>query len=111
MVVHALTSTATRAFRHTATSGPSRRSMGSAVKKDWEGIDKIVRDKFPEDYQLAGAILGGYTVLISLAVLRSKFSSSPESLSRRQQAATSGTSFAVSSYCSIACSGTYQHQT
>ena len=30
-----------------------RRTMGSAPAKEWEGIDKVVRDVFPEDHQRA----------------------------------------------------------
>merc|ERR1711862_680565 len=49
----------------------------AAPKKDWTGADAIVRKYFPEDYQVAGAILSLYGVVISLAVLRSKLKSSP----------------------------------
>ena len=28
-----------------------RRAMGSAPAKEWEGIDKVVRDVFPKDEQ------------------------------------------------------------
>ena len=28
-----------------------RRQMGSGAAPEWTGIDKVIRDKFPEDYQ------------------------------------------------------------
>eukprot|EP00563_Minutocellus_polymorphus_P003408 CAMPEP_0181040346 /NCGR_PEP_ID=MMETSP1070-20121207/10996_1 /TAXON_ID=265543 /ORGANISM="Minutocellus polymorphus, Strain NH13" /LENGTH=123 /DNA_ID=CAMNT_0023118343 /DNA_START=6 /DNA_END=377 /DNA_ORIENTATION=+ len=50
-----------------------RRQMGGshAPAPEWTGIDKVVRGYFPEDYQLAGAILSGYGVLILAAVIKS----------------------------------------
>mmetsp|Transcript_58712 Transcript_58712/g.70035 ORF Transcript_58712/g.70035 Transcript_58712/m.70035 type:complete len:136 (-) Transcript_58712:93-500(-) len=79
MVLQTLTSTATRGVKHVAKTASSRRHMGSGPKPEWTGIDKKVRDIFPEDHQLAGAILGGYGALIGVAVLRSKLKgSAPE---------------------------------
>ena len=28
-----------------------KRQMGSGAAPQWTGIDKVIRDKFPEDYQ------------------------------------------------------------
>merc|ERR1711862_1035987 len=68
-------------FRSTAIKTTNRavqRLMGThAAPKNWTGADAIVRKYFPEDYQVAGAILSLYGVVISLAVLRSKLKSSP----------------------------------
>uniref|UniRef100_A0A7S2EPJ3 Uncharacterized protein n=1 Tax=Trieres chinensis TaxID=1514140 RepID=A0A7S2EPJ3_TRICV len=80
--MNALTSTAARgavAARSSASRTAQRRNMGSGgPKPEWTGIDKVVRGYFPEDYQLAGAILGGYGALIAGFSLKSKFSSAPE---------------------------------
>merc|ERR1711862_1029381 len=46
-----------------------KRSMGGGPKPTWTGIDAQVRAVFPEDWQLAGAILGGYTTLYILSTL------------------------------------------
>lgn len=49
--MNALRSTVARASIR-ATQRVQKRQMGSgAAAPEWTGIDKIVRDKFPEDYQ------------------------------------------------------------
>uniref|UniRef100_A0A7S2R1X0 Uncharacterized protein n=1 Tax=Eucampia antarctica TaxID=49252 RepID=A0A7S2R1X0_9STRA len=78
MVMIAIQATARRsavvAVRH-----QQRRQMGGhAPAPEWTGIDKVVRGYFPQDHQLAGAILGGYGVVIALGMLKSKLSSSDE---------------------------------
>lgn len=53
--------------------------MGGGPKPEWTGIDKTVRGIFPEDYQLAGAILAGYGGLFGLFKIKSALSGkSPE---------------------------------
>mmetsp|Transcript_38866 Transcript_38866/g.44365 ORF Transcript_38866/g.44365 Transcript_38866/m.44365 type:complete len:125 (-) Transcript_38866:284-658(-) len=49
-----------------------RRSMGGGPKPEWTGIDAKVRAVFPEDWQLAGAILGGYFSLYFLSTIGGK---------------------------------------
>merc|ERR1712080_767160 len=51
---------------------PKRRLMGTVPTPEWTGIDKIVRGVFPEDYQLCGAIIGGYSTMIAFFALKSK---------------------------------------
>lgn len=51
-----------------------RRNFGAAPKQDWEGIDKVVRDVFPEDHQLAIAILGGYAGIAVLFKIKGAMS-------------------------------------
>ncbi|KAL7515993.1 hypothetical protein ACHAWX_001053 [Stephanocyclus meneghinianus] len=52
--------------------------MGSgAAAPEWTGIDKVVRGYFPQDDQLATAILGGYFGLFLLFKIKSAFSSAP----------------------------------
>jgi len=77
MVIQVLRSTTSRGVAATRSNLVAKRSMGSAPKKDWEGIDKIVRGVFPEDWQVAGAILGGYAGLISIASIRSSMKGPP----------------------------------
>ena len=49
--MNALRSTVRLATR-AATQGVQKRNMGSgAAQPQWTGIDKVIRDKFPEDYQ------------------------------------------------------------
>uniref|UniRef100_A0A7S1H2F8 Uncharacterized protein n=2 Tax=Thalassionema nitzschioides TaxID=33649 RepID=A0A7S1H2F8_9STRA len=45
--------------------------MGGGPKPEWTGIDATVRSVFPEDWQLAAAIMGGYTTLYLLSTLAS----------------------------------------
>merc|ERR1712019_105441 len=47
-------------------------SMATASNPKWTGVDKVVRDVFPEDYQLSGAIIGGYGTLIAFFAIKSK---------------------------------------
>uniref|UniRef100_A0A7S1Y1D6 Uncharacterized protein n=2 Tax=Grammatophora oceanica TaxID=210454 RepID=A0A7S1Y1D6_9STRA len=51
------------AARRTAHQMAQRRNMGSGPKPEWTGVDKVVRTYLPEDWQLAAAVLSGYTVL------------------------------------------------
>ncbi|GAX24982.1 hypothetical protein FisN_2Lh261 [Fistulifera solaris] len=44
----------------------------------WTGIDKIVRDRLPYDYQIAAAILGTYTTLIVLWRVKAAISKKPK---------------------------------
>uniref|UniRef100_A0A7R9W4Z7 Uncharacterized protein n=1 Tax=Pseudictyota dubia TaxID=2749911 RepID=A0A7R9W4Z7_9STRA len=77
--MNAVAATVARRAARTAAVQSQRRNMGGhAPAPEWTGIDKVVRDVFPQDYQLAGAILGGYGTLIALATIKSKMSSSPE---------------------------------
>ncbi|KAL7473078.1 hypothetical protein ACHAXS_013901 [Conticribra weissflogii] len=78
----AIARTALFAARRQATSTvnqQAKRRMGgsSAPAPEWTGIDKIVRDKFPQDDQLAAAIIGGYFGLFILYKIKSAFSSAP----------------------------------
>eukprot|EP00559_Dactyliosolen_fragilissimus_P003963 CAMPEP_0184855124 /NCGR_PEP_ID=MMETSP0580-20130426/443_1 /TAXON_ID=1118495 /ORGANISM="Dactyliosolen fragilissimus" /LENGTH=118 /DNA_ID=CAMNT_0027349553 /DNA_START=50 /DNA_END=406 /DNA_ORIENTATION=+ len=75
-MLHAIRSSAARGI-HVATKTTSR-NMGSHAAPEWTGIDKVVRGVFPEDYQLAGAIIGGYVGLITIFSLKSKMSPAPE---------------------------------
>jgi hypothetical protein len=77
MVLHVASAVARRRVASMASQQIQRRNMGSGPKPEWTGIDKTVRDIFPEDWQLAAAILGGYSSLIGIAVLRSKMNSTP----------------------------------
>eukprot|EP00546_Thalassionema_frauenfeldii_P012174 CAMPEP_0178919702 /NCGR_PEP_ID=MMETSP0786-20121207/14590_1 /TAXON_ID=186022 /ORGANISM="Thalassionema frauenfeldii, Strain CCMP 1798" /LENGTH=126 /DNA_ID=CAMNT_0020593675 /DNA_START=290 /DNA_END=670 /DNA_ORIENTATION=+ len=45
------------------------RYMGGGPKPEWQGFDKKVRAVFPEDWQLAGAILSGYISLYFVSKL------------------------------------------
>mmetsp|Transcript_13048 Transcript_13048/g.24517 ORF Transcript_13048/g.24517 Transcript_13048/m.24517 type:complete len:117 (-) Transcript_13048:186-536(-) len=48
-----------------------KRQMGAgAAQPQWTGIDKVIRDRFPEDYQVAGLIIGGYATLFTLVSLK-----------------------------------------
>jgi len=47
-----------------------KRQMGSGAAPEWTGLDKVIRDRFPHDYQVAGLIISGYTVLITLFMLK-----------------------------------------
>merc|ERR1719183_1845465 len=49
-----------------------RSNMSTTSAPEWKGVDKVVRDVFPEDYQLSGAIIGGYVSLITFFVLKNK---------------------------------------
>eukprot|EP00980_Cylindrotheca_fusiformis_P019006 scaffold6374_cov121-Cylindrotheca_fusiformis.AAC.7 len=51
-----------------------RRGMAAAPAPEWEGIDKVVRDVFPKDHQLALAIMGGYAGLYVLVKIKSLIS-------------------------------------
>ena len=69
---------ATRRQVTVAGSQQLKRRMGSsAPAPEWTGIDKVVRDKFPKDEQLAAAIIGGYFGLFILYKISSAFSSAP----------------------------------
>mmetsp|Transcript_40060 Transcript_40060/g.68335 ORF Transcript_40060/g.68335 Transcript_40060/m.68335 type:complete len:127 (+) Transcript_40060:75-455(+) len=69
---------ATRRRATVATSQQAKRRMGSAAPApEWTGIDKVVRGYFPQDDQLAAAILGGYFGLFCLYKIKSAFSSAP----------------------------------
>eukprot|EP00621_Florenciella_sp_RCC1693_P002042 CAMPEP_0182531784 /NCGR_PEP_ID=MMETSP1323-20130603/10068_1 /TAXON_ID=236787 /ORGANISM="Florenciella parvula, Strain RCC1693" /LENGTH=326 /DNA_ID=CAMNT_0024741415 /DNA_START=30 /DNA_END=1011 /DNA_ORIENTATION=- len=45
----------------------TRRNMGGHAPVEYEGVDKIVRDKLPEDWQVVLAILGGYFMLYPIS--------------------------------------------
>mmetsp|Transcript_14952 Transcript_14952/g.18234 ORF Transcript_14952/g.18234 Transcript_14952/m.18234 type:complete len:116 (-) Transcript_14952:299-646(-) len=47
-----------------------KRSMAGGAAPQWTGIDKVVRDVFPEDYQVALLIMGGYGVIITGFMLK-----------------------------------------
>ena len=52
MVLQVVRSTAARGLKASGNNLITKRSMGGgAVKKDWEGIDKVVRGVFPKDSQ------------------------------------------------------------
>lgn len=52
--------------------------MGSsAPAPEWTGIDKVVRGYFPQDDQLAAAILGGYLGIFILIKIKGAMSGSP----------------------------------
>lgn len=48
--MNALRSTVKLAAR-SATQRVQKRQMGSGAAPQWTGIDKVIRDRFPEDYQ------------------------------------------------------------
>ena len=52
MVLHAASAVARRRVASMATQQIQRRNMGSGPKPEWTGIDKTVRNIFPEDWQL-----------------------------------------------------------
>lgn len=60
-----------------ATAMQQKRTMAGGPKPVWTGIDKTVRGYFPEDWQLAAAILGGYSSLIVVAQIRSAMKGKP----------------------------------
>jgi hypothetical protein len=51
-----------------------RRGMAHAPAPEWTGIDKVVRGYFPQDHQLALAILGGYTGIFVLVKIKGALS-------------------------------------
>merc|ERR1712161_161938 len=53
---------------------------GGGPTPNWEGIDKVVRGYFPQDYQLAIAILSFYGSLIGLSRIRASFAKQPEAV-------------------------------
>jgi hypothetical protein len=53
MVLPVVASAARRHVGLMAKQQAQRRTMGSAPAVEWEGIDKVVRGYFPEDYQRA----------------------------------------------------------
>ena len=55
MVFQVVSATTARGIKATGNKIAARRSMGTAPKKDWEGIDAVVRKYFPEDWQGACA--------------------------------------------------------
>lgn len=62
--MNALRSTVARASVR-ATQRVQKRQMGSgAAAPEWTGIDKIVRDKFPEDYQ--GEFSSRFTLVVRI---------------------------------------------
>mmetsp|Transcript_15697 Transcript_15697/g.18925 ORF Transcript_15697/g.18925 Transcript_15697/m.18925 type:complete len:134 (-) Transcript_15697:190-591(-) len=77
MVFQVAASASRRAATRVAQQQQKRSMGGGGPKPEWEGIDKVVRQYFPEDYQLAGAILGGYSGLIAVAMIRSKIKGAP----------------------------------
>merc|ERR1712071_546857 len=89
MVLQALRSTTSRGVQATRINHVTKRHMGAAPKKDWEGIDKVVRDVLPKDSQVAAAILGGYGGLIGIAMIRSKMKGSPKEEAAPAAAASS----------------------
>merc|ERR1719330_1533853 len=68
--MNALRSTVQRAAARSPNTLTQKRQMGAHAQPQWEGIDKVVRGVFPEDYQLARAIIGGYGVVIALFALK-----------------------------------------
>merc|ERR1719330_2236453 len=68
--MNALRSTVQRASARSPNTLSQKRQMGAHAQPQWEGIDKVVRGVFPEDYQLARAIIGGYGAIIALAMLK-----------------------------------------
>mmetsp|Transcript_23629 Transcript_23629/g.39092 ORF Transcript_23629/g.39092 Transcript_23629/m.39092 type:complete len:127 (-) Transcript_23629:184-564(-) len=64
------------ALRATAAM-PQKRTMAGGPKPVWTGIDKTVRGYFPEDWQLAAAILGGYSSLVVVAQISSAMKGKP----------------------------------
>lgn len=50
-MLHAASAVARRRVASMATQQMQRRSMGSGPKPEWTGIDKTVRNIFPEDWQ------------------------------------------------------------
>lgn len=51
MVLHVASAVARRRVASMASQQIQRRNMGSGPKPEWTGIDKTVRDIFPEDWQ------------------------------------------------------------
>ena len=51
MVFQVVSATTARGIKATSNKIAARRSMGSAAKTEWTGIDAVVRKVFPEDYQ------------------------------------------------------------
>mmetsp|Transcript_22144 Transcript_22144/g.39607 ORF Transcript_22144/g.39607 Transcript_22144/m.39607 type:complete len:122 (-) Transcript_22144:476-841(-) len=45
----------------------ARRNMGGHAPVEYEGVDKVVRDVLPEDWQVVLAILGGYFMLYPIS--------------------------------------------
>lgn len=64
--------------------------MGGHAQPQWEGIDKVVRGVFPEDYQLARAIIGGYGVIIAFFLLKPSSPKAVEAPAPVAKAATTG---------------------
>lgn len=57
MVLHAASAVARRRVASMATQQMQRRQMGSGPKPEWTGIDKTVRNIFPEDWQCTFCVL------------------------------------------------------
>eukprot|EP00549_Striatella_unipunctata_P003064 CAMPEP_0118673994 /NCGR_PEP_ID=MMETSP0800-20121206/642_1 /TAXON_ID=210618 ORGANISM="Striatella unipunctata, Strain CCMP2910" /NCGR_SAMPLE_ID=MMETSP0800 /ASSEMBLY_ACC=CAM_ASM_000638 /LENGTH=100 /DNA_ID=CAMNT_0006569141 /DNA_START=91 /DNA_END=393 /DNA_ORIENTATION=- len=65
---------------------------GHAPAPEWTGIDKVVRGYFPQDYQLAMAVLGGYFTLITISMIPGKKKPVKEEAKPAAPAATTGSS-------------------
>eukprot|EP00979_Chaetoceros_neogracilis_P007843 scaffold1698_cov279-Chaetoceros_neogracile.AAC.2 len=52
-----------------ATHRVQKRQMAAGAAPQWTGIDKVIRDKFPEDYQVSGLILAGYAGIFAIVSL------------------------------------------
>merc|ERR1719223_428741 len=66
-----------------------KRGMGSAAQPQWTGIDKVIRDRFPEDWQVSGLILGGYTLLFTLVSLKPSGKADPVPVAKPVASSTS----------------------
>eukprot|EP00552_Chaetoceros_brevis_P001586 CAMPEP_0197736820 /NCGR_PEP_ID=MMETSP1435-20131217/4399_1 /TAXON_ID=426625 /ORGANISM="Chaetoceros brevis, Strain CCMP164" /LENGTH=115 /DNA_ID=CAMNT_0043325081 /DNA_START=8 /DNA_END=355 /DNA_ORIENTATION=- len=66
--MNALRSTVRLTSRHLNQKVQKRHASGAAPQ--WTGIDKVIRDRFPEDWQVSGLVLGGYATLITIALLK-----------------------------------------
>jgi len=75
-----------------AATAQQRRTMagGHHAAPKWEGLDKTIRDVFPEDWQIAGLILTGYGSLIALYQIKSAFTAKPAVVEEVKQVAIEG---------------------
>mmetsp|Transcript_3169 Transcript_3169/g.3675 ORF Transcript_3169/g.3675 Transcript_3169/m.3675 type:complete len:116 (-) Transcript_3169:200-547(-) len=87
--MNALRSTVKLASRGLNQRVQKRHGSGAAAP-EWTGVDKIIRDKFPEDWQVAGLILGGYATLITLVSLKPSKAKAEEPVVAAKPAETSG---------------------
>lgn len=89
MVISTVTAASRVLASQSSKAAGSKRLFGSGgPAPKWEGLDKVLRDRFPHDYQVAGVFLTGYSVLIGAYMIKSKFTKAPKAADPVAAAAT-----------------------